>query len=342
MKNAVRQLRQARGLEQAELARLCGVSRQTVSSIERGRTDPSTALSLALAAALRCRVEDLFWLAEGGSLEVEVAPPLAAGPRGSRAAVACIDGRFVAHALPADDLATTADALLPARGRTARLLRPAAALREGLLAVGCDPALGLLAAHLAPRQRLVWLQASSTAALRALARGQAHLAGAHLFDEEFIRAHLPGREVLVVNLARWREGLAVAPRNPKGIHGPEDLARVRIVNREPGSGARALLDRILEKHPKGYATVLASHAAVAQAVAMGAADAGVTTESAAIAHGLGFLPLSEERSDLVLPVELAAEPRGAQVLDTLRSRAFRRDLGAIKAYDTSESGEVRE
>lgn len=331
MKNAVRQLRQARGLEQAELARLCGVSRQAVSAIERGVADPSTALSLAIAAALRCRVEDLFWLGEPATLPVEIARPLGQGPHGPRAAVACVDGRYVAHPLPADALATQADALV--KGRSARPLRPATALREGLLAVGCDPALGLLAAHLSDKLRLTWLQAGSTAALQALARGEAHLAGSHLFD-------IPeGLDVVVVNLARWREGLAVAKRNPRGIRGAEDLARVRIVNREPGSGARALLDRVLlSRKPRGYETILPTHAAVAQAVAMGAADAGVTTESAALALGLGFVPLSEERSDLLLPAALAESPRGAQIVDVLRSRAFRRDLGAIDGYDTSRSG----
>src|SRR2546429_6096988 len=111
-----------------------------------------------------------------------------------------------------------------------------------------------------------------------LARGEAHAAGAHLFDEEsgefnvpFVQQLLPGRDVLVVNLARWRAGLAVARGNPLGIRGVEDLGRrgVRVAGRESGSGARKLLDRLFAKHAvrrTASALVLTSHAAVAQAV----------------------------------------------------------------------------
>ena len=86
--------------------------------------------------------------------------------------------------------------------------------------------------------------------------------------------------------------------------------------------------------------MLRSHAAVAQAVALGAADAGVTTESVALALGLRFIPLAQERSDLVLPLELSRGPRGARLLETLSSGAFRRDLGAIAAYEARQCGEV--
>lgn len=372
MRNALRRLRQERGLGQEELARLAGVSRQTVSTIESGRSDPSTALALSLARALRCPVEELFWL-EAPAVEALVARPLSApslpGPRRpaqSRLALAEVFGRWVAHPLPADhsvSLSTGADALLSSReaARTHVRLRPLRSLetlRNTVLAAGCDPALGLLAARLAgdhPGERLVWLPASSTAALLSLSQGQAHIAGAHLLDEDsgefnvpFVRRLLPGREVLVVNLARWREGLLVARKNPRGIRGARDLARrgVRIVNREPGAGARRVLDRLLAragveaKRVRGYATVVGSHSAVAQAVAMGMADAGVATESAALACGLDFLPLAEERSDLVLPLELARDPRGGRILDTLASAAFRRDLGGIAAYQTTQSGRV--
>src|SRR5260370_25315884 len=107
MRNALRRLRQERGLGQVELARLAGVSRQTVSTIESGRSDPATALALSLARALRCPVEELFWL-EAPALEAAVARPLCApslpGPRRPaqmRVPLAEISGRWVAHPLPA-------------------------------------------------------------------------------------------------------------------------------------------------------------------------------------------------------------------------------------------------
>ena len=82
-----------------------------------------------------------------------------------------LDEDHTAHALPADALAQPADAILPRSGRKVRPLRDVPSLRETTLAVGCDPALALLAAHAGQDRgvRMVWLQASSTAALNALA-----------------------------------------------------------------------------------------------------------------------------------------------------------------------------
>jgi len=82
------------------------------------------------------------------------------------------------------------------------------------------------------------------------------VAGAHLFDEQarefnvpFVRRTLAGRAMVVVTFAHLEEGFALAPGNPRHIKRPEDIARpgVRFVNREPGAGARRLLDRLLRK-----------------------------------------------------------------------------------------------
>ena len=145
-----------------------------------------------------------------------------------------------------------------------------------------------------------------------------------------------------------QEGFAVARGNPKRIRKPEDIARpgVRFVNREPGAGARRLLDRLLRKAGvpgtavKGYDRLLGGHLAVAQAVAMGAADAGVVARSAAVAHGLDFVPLSEERFDLVFPKEWGSDPRASRIVETLESRAFRRELESLGGYDTRRSGRL--
>jgi molybdate-binding protein len=121
---------------------------------------------------------------------------------------------------------------------------------------------------------------------------------------------------------------------------------VRFVNREPGAGARRLLDRLLRKARvpasavKGYDRTLGGHLQVAQAVAMGAADAGVVARSAAVAHGLDFVPLSEERFDLVFPKEWAADARATALVETLESRAFRRELLSLGGYDARRSGHV--
>jgi putative transcriptional regulator len=59
----LKELRTAAGLTQAELAERVGVSRKTINTVENGVFVPSTLLALKLAAALRKRVEDVFYLA---------------------------------------------------------------------------------------------------------------------------------------------------------------------------------------------------------------------------------------------------------------------------------------
>ena len=86
--------------------------------------------------------------------------------------------------------------------------------------------------------------------------------------------------------------------------------------------------------------VARSHHAVAQAVALGAADAGVATRSAAAAFGLHFVPLTEDRFDLCIPQPLLEDERILALLDTLRSDAFRRELGALGGYGVSRTGRI--
>jgi molybdate-binding protein/DNA-binding XRE family transcriptional regulator len=377
LKTSLRRARVERGLSQEGLAAQAGISRQALGALEAGRSVPSTAVSLRLARALRSTVEELFSLAEGPLL-AWLAPAAARGGEGARGegrrrgtgfrvVLGEIGDRLVAHELsvPArgpSALFASADGIASRRrGPQAQLrvqpLRAPDALRENVLAAGCDPALSLLAARLsdrAPQARLCWLQAGSLAALQMLAGGHVHLAGTHLRDGETgefnlpaVRALFPGRSMLVVGLARWEQGLAVARGNPRGLRRGDDLARrgVRIVNREPGAGARALLDDLLRRagvsarEVEGYGRLVAGHLEVAQAVASGGADAGVSTRAAAEAYGLSFVPLAEERFDLVLPRESAEDPRIARLLATLRSLPLRRELGALPGYSASRAGD---
>ncbi|MFI6230207.1 helix-turn-helix transcriptional regulator [Micromonospora echinospora] len=60
MKNDLRELRQAAGLSQRELAQALDVSRQTINSIETGRYDPSLPLAIAIARHFHRTVEEIF------------------------------------------------------------------------------------------------------------------------------------------------------------------------------------------------------------------------------------------------------------------------------------------
>ncbi len=60
MKNRIRKLRKTLGISQEELARKCGVSRQTVNAIENNKYDPTLSLAFRLAMELQIRVDELF------------------------------------------------------------------------------------------------------------------------------------------------------------------------------------------------------------------------------------------------------------------------------------------
>ncbi|WP_438311343.1 helix-turn-helix transcriptional regulator [Sporosarcina sp. FA9] len=65
LNNRLRELRARHNFTQIELAKLVGVTRQTIGFIEKGEFSPSVTLSLKLSHALNCDINELFWL-EGG------------------------------------------------------------------------------------------------------------------------------------------------------------------------------------------------------------------------------------------------------------------------------------
>ena len=60
MENIIRERRKQRGLSQEELAKRCGVSRQTVNAIENNKYDPTLALAFSLAREPQVTVDELF------------------------------------------------------------------------------------------------------------------------------------------------------------------------------------------------------------------------------------------------------------------------------------------
>lgn len=231
--------------------------------------------------------------------------------------------------------------------------------RASLRFVGShDPAVALIAerfGQIAPGSSLSVSYAGSLGGLMALARGEADLAGCHLWDAQrdcynvpFVEHLLPGRRVALVTLARRRLGLIVLADNPAGVTGLADLARggLRFVNRQPGAGTRVWLDAQLRRlgvDPAAvadYGREVATHSAVAEEVAAGRADVGLGVEAAALAHGLGFVPLTTERYDLVvLAASWNLEPlqRLAAWLLTEPARAA---VTALGGYETQETGTV--
>jgi putative molybdopterin biosynthesis protein len=120
---------------------------------------------------------------------------------------------------------------------------------------------------------------------------------------------------------------------------------VRFVNRQPGSGTRSLLDhslRLQSLNPsriQGYERVVPTHLAVAAAVAEGSADAGLGIRAAARAFDLDFLPLAQERYDLVLAAADRQAPPIAELLAVLASAQFRAVVDQLGGYDTTRTGQ---
>jgi molybdate-binding protein len=197
--------------------------------------------------------------------------------------------------------------------------------------------------------------ASSKLALHWLNEGKVHIAGSHLedprtgeFNLPFIHKEFPDEDFTVVTFARWEEGLVIAAGNPKHIRKVEDLGRksVRLVNREPGSGSRALLDKLLERAGmdarkiQGYDRIAYGHLAAAYLVSSQEADVCLATRSAAKTFAMDFVALRNARYDLVMRRRTADLPSVRAFLDVLQRATLRRKLEVLAGYDTSQTGAV--
>lgn len=214
-----------------------------------------------------------------------------------------------------------------------------------------DLALEAAAAHLERHALLLTLPVGSLDGLINLRQGLCQFSGAHLRDENgeyntpYLRRLFPDRDMEVVTLAHRTQGLMVAPGNPKGVRGASDLARagLRFINRNPGSGTRLWLDAELAllgipaEQVDGYFQVASTHHETARAVAEGRADVALGLQAAAQKYGLDFLPLFDERYDLVFPRELAGQL--SVLLNYIQSAGFRREVARLNGYETSHTGE---
>jgi molybdate-binding protein/DNA-binding XRE family transcriptional regulator len=365
--NNLKALRLHLGLNQQELARRVGVTRQTISGVESGLYLPSTLVALRLARALGCRVGDLLWLEEEtASLDVVPAASVPAGCA-SRLLLARVGDRWIAHPLSGDQTLRTellpADAeghLEPGQPRmSTRLLEDVDTLAHTVALSPDTHRPWRLWARSAERGhaglRVHWLTANSTTALESLARGEIHVAGTHLYDPDsteynvpFVRRIMRDRAAVLITLGIWEEGLVVRPGNPCNVRTVADLAQpgIAIVNREPGSGARQVLEHALhqERIPltavHGFDYVVFSHLDVAREVWAGRADAGVSAAAIATAFGLGFVPLQQVRYDIVILKAYLHDPLVEQLLNTLSSHRFRAQLQALGGYDTQHTADI--
>jgi putative molybdopterin biosynthesis protein len=239
------------------------------------------------------------------------------------------------------------------------LLRAPEQIYKTIVAIGShDLTLDLISSELGKLHGGLGLSSSNVGSLGgliALSRGECHLAGSHLLDEEsgeynlsYVNRYLSKTPVVLVNLVYREQGLIVPPGNPRGVATLEDLARdgVRFVNRQRGAGTRVLLDFQLKQRGiepaaiDGYEREEFTHLAVAAAVAGGTADAGMGILAAARALHMDFVPLLQERYDLVIPREFYESELLKPLLDLIRAEPFRARVTALGGYDTRDMGRV--
>lgn len=217
-----------------------------------------------------------------------------------------------------------------------------------------DLTIDIIAQFLAEHNlRLASANLGSLGGLIALRRQEAHLAGSHLLDPQsgeynlkYIHDYLSGTPVVVIALVNRQQGLILPRDNPKKIKALEDLVRedVTFVNRQRGAGTRVLLDYHLERlgiakeDIQGYQQEEYTHMTVAAAVSSGRADCGLGIYAAANALGLDFLPLFQERYDLVIPREHYENPLLSPLLKILHDPRFRETIQNLPGYDTSIMG----
>ncbi len=363
--NQVEQIRKSRGIGASDLARRVNVSRQTIYAIEGGTYVPNTEVALKIARELEVSVDELFSLnaQQRNSPESIAAEVLSTSAleKGQPVRICQIGSRWVSVPVSATPYyMPEADGIVksstPKENRADLLVfAKDEASEKRLVLAGCDPAASLLSNMVEKISgvEIVSAAASSKLALSWLREGKVHIAGSHLEDPKtgefnipYIRAQFPDEDFMVVTFARWEEGFVVKPRNPKDITKAEDLGRrnVKLVNRELGSGSRALLDKLIGKAGvspskiNGYENIAFGHLAAAYTVVSGDADVCLATRSAAQTFALDFVPLHSARYDLVMRRRTAELPSVKGFLDVLQRATLRRKLEVLAGYDTSQTG----
>jgi len=214
-----------------------------------------------------------------------------------------------------------------------------------------DLALEEIAEHLQKHVTLLSLPVGSLDGLVNLRQGLCQISGSHLLDVNgeyntpFVRHLFPDRAVEIITLAHRTQGLMLASGNPRNVKKIPDLAKpgVRFANRNAGSGTRLWFDAELQKLAiptekiNGYDKTVKTHSEAATLIANDKADAALGLQAAANQHGLHFIPLFDERYDLVLPRE--QETTLSPLLDYIQTVDFRNTLTSLTGYNSTHSGE---
>ena len=240
-----------------------------------------------------------------------------------------------------------------------RLLSSVEKLKNTLVVIGShDPLLDELGDLLHLANNDVYMSSShlgSMGGIMAIRRGEAHAAGCHLLDTatgqynvSFMKKYFPKGGVKLVRCVGRQQGLMVAKGNPLNIKKFSDISAegIRYVNRQKGSGTRILTDYLCKRERLDPSTIYGydreelTHTSVAAQIAAGSADAGMGIYSAAKLYDLDFIPVCIEEYDLIIPDISWEMPQTKQLMQTLKSDAFREKLLAMGGYIVENPGQI--
>ena len=190
--------------------------------------------------------------------------------------------------------------------------------------------------------------------LLSLYQDHIHVAACHLFDgfdynTSFVRSLMPGIPAVLINVSYRTQGFYVRKGNPKNIKGWSDLGRkdISVLNRRVGSSARILMDTQLKRlgipasSVKGYDKIMKSHLTMAAAIAAGEADLAIGTERISRQiENLDFIPLLEERFDLVIKKEMLDTQPVKKLLEVLNHPVFQKEVARFSGNDYRDMGKI--
>ena len=193
-------------------------------------------------------------------------------------------------------------------------------------------------------------------ALYAMYQGEVNVATAHLwhgktnsYNIPYISSMLPGTDLVVLHLLKRKQGFYVQKGNPKNIQSFEDLKRsdITIVNREPGSGVRVLIDENLRQagiptqEVNGYQDIVSSHLEAAAAVNRGDADVAVGSEKHSLSvPGIDFLFIQEESYDMVIRKEDFLKKPYQKMIEIIRSSEYQKEVAGLGGYNVENMGKI--
>ena len=197
----------------------------------------------------------------------------------------------------------------------------------------------------------------SMGGIMAVKRGEAHLGGVHLLDEQsgeynvsYIKKYFPNGEVVLVRGVKRIQGIIVQKSNPQKIKGIEDIAQNNLsyVNRQKGSGTRILFDYLCSQKNidkskiYGYEREEFTHTGVAAQIAAKTAHAGLGIYSASKTYDLDFIPVCNEEYDFLISKQALDNENVQKFLQVLSGDDLKKRLEKLGGYNTDFAGEIKE